>query len=106
MFFTSKELKIKDLKDIEQQKSKNFKNISAINAQLLDKNEYISKKNKIFNANNDLSNINLVTRLKTNFDLNNINKIDLVSKILATEVDKSQVGIKKKWKSNKSDTTK
>lgn len=80
---------------------KNFKDVTAINAQLLDKNKHILRINQILNINDDVINTNLdvgsetslITSLevgsKANFNLINANKTNLISEVLAIEADKS-----------------
>lgn len=74
--------------------------------------------NQVLNTDNDITNAKLDASseagleaasracLKANFDLNNTNKTDMLFKILAIKVDKSQISRKKKHKSNKSDIAK
>lgn len=74
--------------------------------------------NQVLNANDDVSNVNsdagskvdskigLRACSESDFDLNNVDKANLVSEVLATEVDKSQIKKKKEHKSNKSNVVK
>ncbi len=82
--------------------------------------------NQVLNANNELSELNTDADIETDFDtsvktgygpgseagskpdfeLNNIDKADLVSGVLAIEIDKSRTSKKKQCKSNKSDVAK
>lgn len=73
---------------------------------------------QVLNADNNIANANSDTGLKTgseagsgacleaDFNLDNIDKADLVSGVLAIEADKSQIGKKKENKSNKSNIVK
>ena len=114
MLFTPKWSKIKDLKEIEKEKSKNSKDTTFANTQLLDKNKPISKMNQVLNANKDFSNASseagseadLEARLKADFDFNNNDKANLVSGILVTEANKSRTNKNKECKSNKFDAVK
>ncbi len=109
LLFTPKQLKIRDPKEVKQQKLKNSKDVTAINAQLLDKNRPILRINQVLNANDEFSETDTDAGVETDsnigsktgygpdseagsesdFDLNNTDKTDLVSGVLATEADKS-----------------
>lgn len=118
LFFIPKWSKIKDQKKVKKQKSKNFKDITTANAQLSDKKRPISRINQVLNTDDNVTDANSDAGskassktgsgacLKVDFDLNNADKVDLLSGVLATEANKSQISKKKNHRSNKSDATK
>ena len=66
--FTPKWSKIKDPKKVEEQKSKNSKDVTAINAQLSDKNRPIPKINQVLNTDNELSEVDTNAGVETDSD--------------------------------------
>ena len=118
LLFTPKWSKIKDQKEVEEQKSKNSKDATTVNAQLSDKNRPISRMNQVLNADNNVTNADLDAGLEAgsevgsgacsgaDFDLDDADKADLVSGVPATKADKSRISKKKEGRSNKSDAAK
>lgn len=108
--FIPKWSKIIDQKEIEEQKLKNSKDRTTANAQLSDKNPPISKMNQKLNVNDNVTNADSDTSSKAdseaNLDLENTDEADLISRLLATEANKSRISKKKEYKSNMSDAAK
>lgn len=101
LLFTPQSLKIKNQKEIEEQKSKSFKDAIIANAQLSNKNWPISRINQVLNADDYIINANSDTSFeagleagsrtcsKADFDFNNTDKANLVSRVLAIKANKS-----------------
>ena len=110
LLFTPKWSKIKDQKEVEESKSKNSKDITTINAQLSDKNWPISRMNQVLNTNDNVTNANSntgseasleagsETGIEADSNLDDINEVDLVSRVLTTKANKSQIRKKKSIK--------
>ena len=97
---------------------RNYKDATTANAQLSDKNRLISRMNQVLNTDSDVIDADLDAGSEADleagsrscseadFDLDDVNKADLVSGVLATEADKSRISKKIKHRNNKSDATK
>lgn len=114
VLFTPKWSRIKDPKEIEDRKAKTKDGTGTTgNAQLLDENRPIAKisqLNQVLNADEDLSDAESVAGSaagsEADFDIDDVDEADLISGLLATEADETQLSKKKERKSNKSDAAK
>ena len=104
IFFIPKQSRIKDPKKIKDQKAKIFKdkNVTAANAQLLDKNKLIAKinfLNQVLNSNRDFFNAesvaNSIAISKTNFNIADVDEANLIFGLWTTEANKTQLREKK-----------